>query len=58
MTPVTASLAVLLVHQSGCPCTPDTLRQWVRRGHIRRTPKGYDLTSIADYLARRNINRI
>lgn len=58
MTPVSASLAVLLVHQSGYPCTRATLRQWVRRGHIRRTPKGYDLISIADYLERRNVNRI
>lgn len=57
MTPVTASLAVLLVHRSGYPCSSDTLRQWVRRGHIRRCPKGYDLTSIADYLKRRSVNR-
>jgi hypothetical protein len=58
MIPVTAALAVLMVHQSGQPCTPATLRQWVRRGHIRRTPKGYDLASIADYLEHRAVNRV
>lgn len=57
MTPVNVRLAVLLVHLSGHPCTPDTLRQWVRRGHIRRCAKGYDLASIADYLDTRAVNR-
>jgi len=57
MMPVTVALAVLFVHRAGYPCTPATLRQWVCRGHIRRTPKGYDLISIADYLGRRTVNR-
>lgn len=58
MKPVPAELAALFVVRSGYPCTPDTLRQWVCRGHIRHTKRGYDLASIADYLSRRTVNRV
>jgi hypothetical protein len=54
MKPVPAALAVLFVVRSGHPCTPGTLRQWVRRGHIRRTDDGYDLASIAEWLDTRS----
>jgi hypothetical protein len=56
--PVSAALAALLVRKSGFACTGATLRQWVRRGHIRKTGDGYDLASIAAYLERRrNVNQ-
>lgn len=58
MKPVAASLAALFATSSGHPCTPDTLRKWVQRGHIRRCRSGYDLASLADYLEQRSVNRI
>lgn len=48
---VPPELAILAVRRSGFPCTCATLRQWVRRGHIRRHQRGhYDLMEILTYL--------
>jgi hypothetical protein len=57
---VPAKLAVLLLHQEAdargddrLRIRPDTLRQWVRRGHLTRGPGGYDLAEILAYLEQR-----
>lgn len=50
---VPAELALLALHQSGYTIKPVTLRQWVARGHITRSPNGYDLAEILTYLDRR-----
>lgn len=55
---VPTAAALMLIQRSGHHCTPATLRQWVRRGHIQRHGHGmYDLIEITTYLSRRDAAR-
>jgi hypothetical protein len=50
---VPADLALELLRQEGIPLRPASLRNWTRRGHIRRYSDGYDLVEITRYLDQR-----
>lgn len=58
MTRVPARMVVLLMAQESAEqadhrylVSPHALRQWVRRGHVRRYPDGYDLCEVLHYVA-------
>jgi hypothetical protein len=51
---VPASLALLLLRQSGITVSPATLRSWVHRGHLTRAEGGYCPTEIRVYIESRD----
>lgn len=51
---IPASLAILLLRQSGIEISPATLRSWVHRGHLTRAAGGYCVTEIRTYLESRD----
>lgn len=51
---IPASLALLLLRQSGITISPATLRSWVRRGRITRGEGGYCVTEIRLYIESRD----
>lgn len=51
---IPASLALLLLRQSGITVSPATLRSWVHRGHLTRSDGGYCVTEIRKYLEARD----
>lgn len=54
MSRVPASLALLLLRQSGITISPATLRSWVHRGHLTRSERGYCVTEIRLYIESRD----
>lgn len=53
MTRVPATIALLMLTQSGYDLSATTLRSWVYRGHITRGPGGYCVREIREYIERR-----
>lgn len=51
---IPASLALLLLRQSGIAVSPATLRSWVHRGHLTRAEGGYCVTEIRRYIESRD----
>lgn len=51
---IPASLALLLLRQSGITVSPATLRSWVHRGHLTRSVGGYCPTEIRLYIESRD----
>jgi hypothetical protein len=51
---IPASLALLLLRQSGITVSPATLRSWVHRGHLSRAAGGYCVSEIRLYIESRD----
>lgn len=51
---IPASLALLLLRQSGIQVSPATLRSWVHRGHLTRADGGYCVSEIRAYIESRD----